>query len=226
MPGTIQLSDGGGLAHIHRDPDQCPICHNKIVPLLKFARMGGSIYGGNVEILYLCPNNACDELFVGYFEQTQIGYQLRSTRPVEPAPPTFSDPIKGISPTFCDIYEEAHKAEQFGLTQICGVGYRKSLEFLIKDYLIKGRPNDKTGIEAALLGTCIEKYVIDPRIKDVAKRATWLGNDETHHQADWDGKTTKRPEDFDPSRNSLDRSRTLTEEALKWMSLSAKDDLL
>jgi hypothetical protein len=188
MSGTFQLSEGKGLANIYRHPDECPICHSKIAPLLKFSKMGGRIYTGNLEVLYLCPNNACDELFIGYYEQSQIGNQLISTRPVEPAPRAFSDPIKGISQTFCDIYEEAHRAEQFGLTQICGVGYRKSLEFLIKDYLIKDRPGDKAGIEAAMLGTCIENYVIDPRIKEVAKRATWLGNDETHYQRRWVGK--------------------------------------
>lgn len=35
------------------------------------------------------------------------------------------------------------------------------------------------------LGTCIENYVSDQRRKDVAKRATWLGNDETHCERRW-----------------------------------------
>jgi hypothetical protein len=68
---------------------------------------------------------------------------LSATRPIEPAPLTFDESVKEISPAFCDICEQAHKAEQFGLTEICGVPYRKSVEFLIKDYLIKTRPNDK-----------------------------------------------------------------------------------
>jgi hypothetical protein len=103
-------------------------------------------------------------------------------------PVTFTEPVKGISNTYCEIYEEAHKAEEFGLTQICGVGYRKALEFLIKDYLISLHSADQTTIEAMMLGPCIENYVTDPRIKEVAKRATWLGNDETHYQRRWIGK--------------------------------------
>jgi hypothetical protein len=63
--------------------------------------------------------------------------------------------------------------------------YRKSVEFLIKDYLIKNRPNDKATIEAIMLGPCIENYVADSRIKEIAKRATWLGNDETHYKRRW-----------------------------------------
>jgi hypothetical protein len=93
-----------------------------------------------------------------------------TTRPVEPVSLTFTDPVKEISENFCDIYGEAHKAEEFGLMQICGVGYRKALEFLIKDYLIRNRPADKSIIETIMLGPCIENYVTDPRIKEVAKK--------------------------------------------------------
>jgi hypothetical protein len=59
------------------------------------------------------------------------------------------------------------------------------LEFLIKDYLINSRPRDEAQIRAIMLGPCIENYVADPRTKQVAKRATWLGNDETHYQRRW-----------------------------------------
>jgi hypothetical protein len=100
----------------------------------------------------------------------------------QPPLPAFADAIRDISSTFCDIYGEAHKAEHLGLTQICGVGYRKALEFLIKDYLIKERPDDKAAIESTMLGQCIQRYVTDPKTKQVAERATWLGNDETHYQ--------------------------------------------
>jgi hypothetical protein len=56
---------------------------------------------------------------------------------------------------------------------------------LIKDYLIRKRPADKAAIETIMLGPCIENYVTDPRIKEVTKLATWLGNDETHYQRRW-----------------------------------------
>lgn len=58
----------------------------------------------------------------------------------------------------------------------------------IKDYLISQHPAEQTTIEAMMLGACIKKYVADPRIKEVARRATWLGNDETHYQRRWIGK--------------------------------------
>jgi hypothetical protein len=120
----------------------------------------------------------------------------------------FEDSIKGISPTFCEIYEEAHKAEQFGLEQICGVGYRKALEFLIKDYLITNRPADDAAIRKTLLGPCIENYVTDPRVKEIAKRAAWLGNDETHYERRW----------IDKDLNDL---KTMIRLALHWIEAEA-----
>lgn len=38
------------------------------------------------------------------------------------------------------------------------------------------------------LGNCIKSYVDDSRIKTVAQRAVWLGNDETHYIRKWEGK--------------------------------------
>jgi hypothetical protein len=56
---------------------------------------------------------------------------------------------------------------------------------LIKDYLINDLQKDRTTIEHATLGQCIETYVTDQKTKEIARRATWLGNDETHYQRIW-----------------------------------------
>jgi hypothetical protein len=74
------------------------------------------------------------------------------------------------------------------LLEICGVGYRKSLEFLIKDYLIKLDSTKEAEIKIKFLGKCIEEDIKNENIKNVAKRATWLGNDETHYLKKWEGK--------------------------------------
>ena len=52
----------------------------------------------------------------------------------------FTVVIQEISFDYCSIYNEAHKAEQQGYLQVCGPGYRKALEFLVKDFLL----HDKT----------------------------------------------------------------------------------
>lgn len=73
------------------------------------------------------------------------------------------------------------------LDQICGVGYRKALEFLIKDYLISKETDDqvKDNIKNKFLNNCIQENVQNDNIKNVAKRAVWLGNDETHYIRQW-----------------------------------------
>ncbi len=73
------------------------------------------------------------------------------------------------------------------MDQICGTGYRKALEFLIKDYAIKKYPAHKKEIIKKFLGNVINDHIDDVRIKDVAARAAWLGNDETHYERKWLG---------------------------------------
>jgi hypothetical protein len=127
-----------------------------------------------------------------------------------------------LSQSYCAIFQEAHKAEEFGLREICGVGYRKALEFLIKDYLIAIHRADKTPIEASMLAPCIEKYVTDAKLKEIAKRATWLGNDETRYQKRWVDKDLSNLKTMIRIALYWIEAEYLTEEALKSMLAPAK----
>lgn len=100
----------------------------------------------------------------------------------------FSSTIRNISPSFCKIYSEASAAQAGELNQICGIGYRKALEFLIKDYAIYEDPSNKAAIEKSFLGVCIKRYINDPLIKDSAELASWLGNDEAHYMRKYEDK--------------------------------------
>jgi hypothetical protein len=169
------------------------MCHAKVRPLPVAANDIGLAYDIALEIVYVCPNSKCNEMFIAYFEgpshvHDDRQYRFIKVRPVTPVPSYFAQPIRDISPAFCSIADEAKRAEQLGLTEVCGVGYRKALEFLVKDYLIKNFPDDAEVIKSKMLGTCIENYVNDANIKAVAKRATWLGNDETHYERRWKDK--------------------------------------
>ena len=108
-------------------------------------------------------------------------------------PEIFSDIIISVSTPFIEIYNQAFTAQQLNLSEIAGVGYRKALEFLIKDYLIQIKPDNKDSIEKSLLMSCISQFVDNDKIKSVAQRAVWLGNDETHYIKKW---TTKTIEDL------------------------------
>lgn len=78
-------------------------------------------------------------------------------------------------------------AEKNGHKEICGPGYRRALEFLIKDYLISLNPAISEEIKKLWLGKAIEK-IDSPKIKICAERAAWLGNDETHYVRKWEDK--------------------------------------
>jgi len=74
------------------------------------------------------------------------------------------------------------------LTEIAGLGYRKALEFLTKDYAIHKNPDDKEKIEKQWLMPCLKEYYAGTNTLECAKRAVWLGNDEAHYTRKWEDK--------------------------------------
>jgi hypothetical protein len=89
---------------------------------------------------------------------------------------------------FEEIFSQAMEAESHGLGEIAVCGYRRALEFLIKDYCISKDSGAKATIEKEFLGACINNRVKDANIKACATRAAWLGNDETHYVRRWTNK--------------------------------------
>jgi hypothetical protein len=184
----MNVNTDSGTYSLNTLPNQCPFCHKSIIPV---AALGHTIGGRILEVFMHCANATCQKSFIAYYK-TEIGtrsaYYNGETTIGSPINKIFSEKIKEISSDFTEIYSQASSAEQQNLLEICGVGYRKALEFLIKDYCIKIHPEERNAIETKFLKTVIEEYVEDTRIKSVSKRAVWLGNDETHYVRKWDGK--------------------------------------
>jgi len=69
--------------------------------------------------------------------------------------------------------------------------FRKSLEFLVKEFAKDGLGNvdnkkeTSNEIDKMSLASCIKKYITDPNTKSMAERTAWLGNDETHYLRKW-----------------------------------------
>jgi len=166
-------------------PNNCPYCHKSITPVFLIHNKSEK----HLEGIFRCPNLDCNQAFIGiYTKYFGNEYQLERTNIGTIKEIVFTDNIVNISPGFVKIFNESHFAENHELFEICGVGYRKALEFLIKDYLAKKNEDKEDEIKRKLLGKCIEEYIEDLRIKKVAKRAVWLGNDETHYVRKWEGK--------------------------------------
>lgn len=171
-----------------RLPDECPHCHKKITPNYGQAFLNSKNYSTPLQIIFRCPNHDCYNVFIGYYDGLSPNYYFKFTEPLKFVPKEFSQIINQISSDFISIYNQAYAAEQKGLDVICGVGYRKALEFLIKDYLISQKPDEAEEIKKIFLGKIINDRVGHRQLKEVAKRAVWLGNDEVHYERKWQDK--------------------------------------
>jgi hypothetical protein len=92
-------------------------------------------------------------------------------------------PNEGEEPVqtrFIKTYLQSLIAENDGLNEIAGMGYRKAIEYLVKDWAIQENPEDSKEINNLWLSAVIEKYY-DGDLKGILERATWLGNDQAHY---------------------------------------------
>ena len=187
MPIPIQTQAGN--VQVDTLPGQCPVCGDKIQPL----EMGVAwMVRDWVEKVLRCPSNECGRLFIARYKsgRTPQGalFTLTELFPVTMQTTEHNDVIKAVSPDFVAIFKEAEAADKNGLKLISGPGYRKALEFLIKDYVIRTHPDKAEEIKKLTLAKCIADYVPDGRVKQVSARAVWLGNDETHYLRKWEEK--------------------------------------
>lgn len=161
----------------------CPKCGTTLIPEI--------IYSFMVEETDECDNKLfllnfcahCNEGFISrhvYDDEDDI-YIHESSAPMCCPNTSFSNNINKLSKSFVKIYNESAIAESLGLTSICGMGYRKSLEFLVKDFAISIMPQDTNNISSMPLARCIDQYISNDRLKTLAKASAWLGNDETHY---------------------------------------------
>ncbi len=115
---------------------------------------------GLLHLAFFCPRLDCNSYFIGEYEQERSdNFYLTRTLLGRLKQKEFSETIIGISSDFVEIFYQAKSAEQNGLNQICGVGYRKALEFLIKDYIVYKDNNLQETVEKLLLGKCISDYI-------------------------------------------------------------------
>lgn len=162
-------------------PNKCPRCNYSLSPAYTSLTVTKT---DHFTVTYFCTN--CAEVFLTDYVKNFFNdeYLMKAVYPKQFEAQLFDDSITTVSPNFIEIFNQSKSAESNGLDQISGVGYRKSLEFLVKDYAIYQCGGDSATIESikdCALVQCIDNHIKHPRISSITKRAAWLGNDETHY---------------------------------------------
>lgn len=157
----------------------CPYCHNFIEPVLSNEAYYDTKDGiTKAALLFRCP--ACQKFFCVSYDIIQgIVSRIEST-----TKPNLNlnipKEIETFSPKFVEIYTQALTAEYYNLHEITGIGLRKAIEFLVKDYLIQIKGKDKNKISKMNLGSAF-KEIDNDMIRPLITASVWLGNDEAHY---------------------------------------------
>ena len=176
------------------DPNICPHCHVINEPSYTHSAFTKDLSGEQQIItLWRCANRECYRHYPALYK-TVTSTQAEFVRFLDGLPkgPEWPKPIivlksgksedipEGLQSRFIKTYLQSLTAENSGLDEIAGMGYRKSIEYLVKDWAIQSNPADKEKINGLWLSAVISEYY-DGDLKGILERATWLGNDQSHY---------------------------------------------
>lgn len=206
---------------VNKAPDSCPICHKNILPERKYGWLEDEI----LQFVFQCPNDACKRLFIAYYvedevvegSEIKIVYFFKGCAPQIYAKRSFPKEITDISKKFETVYNEAFEAEHRDLNNVCGTGYKKALETLIKDYLMK-EIRDKSEIIALAgmtLSDCISQNVSSLEIQDCARSTEWFGKDGAEYVRAWKKKDLENLKDLIQLTMNWIQNELLTEKIKK-----------
>lgn len=171
------------------DPDLCWKCRRHIDPRVIYGHSitNAPIAAKVIALMLQCPT--CASVSLGVYKvseghlyaKSQTAHPLLLTPDLVPVS-EFPEKISAVSPSFIEIYEQAMAAESSRLYHIAGMGFRKALEFLIKDYLCYKHTEDTHRIESMPLAQCIRTYIDERHLNASLLAAVWVGNDEAHYR--------------------------------------------
>lgn len=181
MKQTIKIHD---TSYTIDWPSICPHCNYGIKAELKCYHVSSN---KDMDISFLCPH--CEKLFIANYCKSEGLYRQwhkQYTYSNSALSVNIDEEIKTLSPGLAEIYQQAIQAEKMELKHLAGMGLRKALEFLIKDFCIRLYPKDREKILKSSLSNCIKNYFENSKFQKIAIRAVWLGNDESHYKRSWE----------------------------------------
>lgn len=175
------------------DPNICPHCHVANIPNhLWIVETNDTDDIACFLSAWQCSNARCQKVYVVQHKLSGISFDFERFLNGLPKGPDWPKPIlelksekldddnNPIQSNFIKTYLQSLAAENYGLDELAGMGYRKAIEYLVKDWAIQNKPEEKDKIKKSWLGTVIKGYY-EGDLKEILERATWLGNDQAHY---------------------------------------------
>jgi len=193
MSKQLEFWGGRGRVEVNRFVDTCPVCHFAGTFEEHAARHDEA--DKRLQIVYSCKRQECVSFFIATYRRDWMcrttEYELTSLQPWAPEAPPIAEKVAAMSTRYAEILKQAAFAENLGLDEVAGGGYRKALEVLVKDFVLTRDDLDgeqRARIPKMFLGQCLkEEWIPDDMIRDFGERAAWLGNDEAHYEREWLG---------------------------------------
>lgn len=172
MIREIPVNNMGIFSNYEIDvPTSCPICGVAFDPKLISATIAEGVHtmSNNLTVTFQCTN--CDHFF--HIDRNEDGPD--HIFPVIAKLDLLND-ITHAYPVFAEIYRQSLQAQAENLYHIAGMGYRKAVEQLVKDYLTRKFPEKSDAIKSESLGDSIKRITL-PSIQALAKASTWFRPD-------------------------------------------------
>jgi hypothetical protein len=172
------------------DPNICPHCHVANEPSNLFRHFDS--YQNKLFSVWRCNYKQCNKIFVVTHKSNGTSYIIERNLNGLPKGPIWPEPILNLKDgrtigtgnetesKFIKTYLQSLESEANGHDEIAGMGFRKAIEYLVKDWAIQTYPNEKEVILGKWLSGVIHDY-FSGDLKEILERATWLGNDQTHY---------------------------------------------
>jgi len=174
-------------------PNICPHCHVTNSPHILWKVMTKDTDNVLTHLsAWQCANAKCNKVFVALHKFSNNQFQFVRFLNGLPKGPDWPKPIAELKSgqteengnqaqsKFIKTYLQSLEAESYGLDELAGMGYRKAIEYLVKDWAIQYHPDKTKDIKKLWIGEVIKKYY-DGDLKEILERATWLGNDQAHY---------------------------------------------
>lgn len=144
------------------------------------------VESSNLYKLFMCPNCKRDFFEIHRYDHISNKF-ITELYPKIPENTKFGYEISELSPNFIKCYNQALIAEGQNLDEIHGSGYRKSLEYLIKDFAASFEKDIDTKETiysnpslANIINNKLSNIVQLEELVEIAKRSWWLGSDYVH----------------------------------------------